>query len=365
MSKKVKNKVPAYRGTVSTWANSITLYKYMSCEAFEATIKTWSLKACLPYEANDIMELTPQAVSEKSLYINTPNTPQKSPPPFLCFSRKITTPAMWGHYADSGKGVCLVFCFPVTKSPWKHDEKATGTLEFSSAISKKLENQTKKKREYSFLAAVTYKEERETAAENIIGKPLTDVTDWFCRLISTKGKSWEYEDEVRLISDYQYADKTENGRVLFSWPMNYLLGVVTGPNCKYAPAVAKEMLKTAYNSTPKKNVYLEALNNVFPGFIGTRASFHWKRFEIEAAPWLDRLYGMKTLVAYAAFLQRLKKAPLPTIDAKTKEKTMDDYSGSWNDKSKEIFETNGNDVVIFSTITEEILRNVCLLSDYI
>ena len=90
----------------------IVLYKYMSYEAFVATVETWSLKASFPYEVNDPLEnviqknkhLPPEILKDSTYgYIY----------PFFSFSRNMSSSAMWGQYADWGRGVCLVFAFPI------------------------------------------------------------------------------------------------------------------------------------------------------------------------------------------------------------------------------------------------------------
>lgn len=335
------------------WPDCVILYKFMSLEAFESTCETWSLKACIPYEANDILELTPQSSTEGSKEFHSRNQPQYSPPPFLCFSRKITNPVMWGHYADSGRGVCLVFCFPIKIGEWNYKELASRDLYFDTNYAR---DKDKNHINAAFLSPVKYQQERVSSPKGIANADLKAVQTWFQQLITTKGEDWKYEEEIRMISDYMYST-IKKGKVFFSWPMNYLLGVVSGPKCKYSPEIIRGMLKSAYKEKGnKENYYLSNFGTIFPTFITTAANFHWKNFEIEAAPWGDRLYGQKVLVAYAAYLSTVNKQPLPTLDVSNNSTYKENFQGSWNDNFPKFFESNDNDVLIFSTIREIVLR---------
>lgn len=346
---------------IHTWPDCVVLYKYMGISAFESTLDSWSLKACIPYEANDIMELTPQAISPNTRYMAMFNSPQCSPPPFLCFSRNITTPAMWGHYADSGKGVCLVFCFPVQDKEWKHDIVATESLHFSNVDCTEQGKESLSRMQKAMLSPILYSDERVNPPVSLENAPACAIEKWFHSLITTKGKSWEYEEEIRLIADYEDSDGVAKGLVSFSWPMNYLVGVVTGPRCQYSPAVVRGMLKTAYNNR-KDNYFLEKFSTIFPNFICTPAFFHWQKFEIEAAPWGNRLHGMKTLCAYAAYLARLANAALPTLDADSGNRMDERYTSAWNDDYERIFQTHGEDVLAFTDIPPDLIRKREMLS---
>lgn len=67
-------------------------------DPFEGTI-------CHPKISNEIDEKLCEACSKEAWH----SLCQESPTQFICLSSKISSPSMWGLYADSHRGVCLVF----------------------------------------------------------------------------------------------------------------------------------------------------------------------------------------------------------------------------------------------------------------
>lgn len=302
--------------------DSIILYKYMSWAAFEATIKNWSLKACLAYEANDPLEFAPQSTDEYSPIDFSIQQTGNNPPPFISFSRKITSSAMWGHYSDSGKGVCLVFSFPCES--YKNEQEL---IFFSECKNARIQGTFRNQLEQSYIAKVKYQEERIR-----VDSTDTDPQIRYHNLITTKGTAWAFEDEYRLISDYRNAQSASNGILSFSWPMAFLIGVITGPRCSYPPHYVQQMLTKRYNAiqsaVPNYHINSPLFNHTF---IVSSANYHWKRFEIEAPPWSDNLDNMNLLASYFAYIAMRNHSPLPELDGKTGERTVVTPKGSWND----------------------------------
>ena len=321
---------------IAIWPECVVLYKYVSWAAFEAIIDKWALKGCMAYEANDPFELTPQAKDEYAPVDLSARAAKGSPPPFISFSRNITTTALWGHYADSGKGVCLVFCFPC-----KEFSEDMNILSFANSTDFHKLAKINNKLSGSSIAKVSYRQERVNPF------PVGDTNDtisWYTKLITTKGETWRYENEYRLITNYACADHAENGMLLFSWPMCFLMGVVTGPMCQYSPQYVKRIVSDKYNLVKNTypNFYIE--NPKFFGgkFVITPANYHWKRFEIEAAPWYDNLYNMNVLDAYLEYLAMRNNESIPEIGAQT-DLISDQKITSWNDY-KRCHLHNGNSV---------------------
>ncbi|MDO4953971.1 MAG: DUF2971 domain-containing protein [Akkermansia sp.] len=278
----------------------------------------------MAYEANDPFELTPQAKDEFSPVDLSARAAKGSPPPFISFSRKITAPALWGHYADSGKGVCLVFCFPC-----KEFKENINILRFADSTDFRVLAKINNKLSASNIAKVSYRQER------IDPFPTGDTDDtlaWFTKLISTKGETWRYENEYRLITNYDCADQAANGMLLFSWPMCFLMGAVTGPMCPYSPQYVKRILSDKYDTVKDSypNYYIENQKIIGRKFIVTPANYHWKDFEIEAAPWYDNLYNTNVLNSYLEYLAMRNNEPIPEIDIETDNISYQKIT-SWND----------------------------------
>lgn len=111
-----------------------------------------------------------------------------------CFSMVCDSLLMWAHYADSHKGVCLIFDEILTPSP--------------------------------FVAfKVYYSGKRPLRYENEQG----DAMEEFKKAVLTKGADWSYEQECRFM-DYRSAAGYR------SFPPEALRGVILGANISDADA---------------------------------------------------------------------------------------------------------------------------------
>ncbi|MBQ0161041.1 MAG: DUF2971 domain-containing protein [Bacteroidales bacterium] len=313
---------------IFVWPECVVLYKYVSWETFEIIIDKWALKACMAYEANDPFEYTPQAKDEFSPVDLSARAAKGSPPPFISFSRNITSAALWGHYADSGKGVCLVFCFPCKKF-----SEELKILQFIDAKEAKDLSSIKLPLSTANIAKVNYQNERVPFPPT---EKDADMISWYNSLITTKGKAWEFEEEYRLISNYQVADIASDGMLLYSWPMAFLLGVVTGPLCQYSPQYVKKRLSDKRRELKAVNYYLDNYYIFDNKLIVTPAKYHWKNYEIEAPPWFDRLHNMCALDSYLHYIAMLNNKHVPTIDIGNDSLSNEPLIKSWNDFMKTI-----------------------------
>lgn len=82
---------------------TLRLYMYVTAEALFAIIRSGALKLSHPWKTNDITECLAQRETQLRYAIKEYG--------YLCFTADPTSPAMWGYYADRGKGACLVFDF--------------------------------------------------------------------------------------------------------------------------------------------------------------------------------------------------------------------------------------------------------------
>lgn len=253
----------------------IVLYKYMPYEAFVATVETWTLKASFPYEVNDPLEnviqknkhLPPELLKDSSLgYIS----------PFFSFSRNMSSSAMWGQYADWGRGVCLVFAFPIRDDSveWIAGEKP-GI--FNPLICDKEQ-----------AVPLLYQEERfkiNYDAKSRINKTPIVMNRWLNDCIIVKGKHWEYESEVRIHTSYGSATHEKNGILSYQWPMQYLIGAIAGPKCKQSRQYIKQKIQLC------KAAFLETNDNVklSKNIVVAQAKAHDVRFEYVAPPFFDKV----------------------------------------------------------------------------
>lgn len=253
----------------------ILLYKYVSLDSFEKTIQEWALKASLRHDVNDPLENIPRG-EVGNVMSDTMNVP-----PFFSFSRKMSVTAIWGHYAENAKGVCMAFLFPVNAErteEWgdtisQTDTEKTDTyLDLSTIEDKELKN----KLQTSVFFPLDYNNSRAIGSDDSL-----DSYTAFRRILKRKAKCWEYENEIRLLCDISLADKSKNNMLLFSWPMRYFIGAITGPKCPIPPEVLKRQIEIAYNQHKNIGNY-NIEKKVIPDWIVTAGRFAVESFLIES-----------------------------------------------------------------------------------
>lgn len=87
-------------------------------------------------------------------------------------------PAMWGHYASRGSGVCLVFDRVKFQSDFKLPKYYCNKVEY---------------KEYKDLSAICYDKEKYSNIDDFVRKNVDDI-------FLVKTPDWKYEQEFRLIT---------------------------------------------------------------------------------------------------------------------------------------------------------------------
>lgn len=116
-----------------------------------------------------------------------------------CFSTKWNDLLMWAHYADSYKGVCLVF----------------DVAELADSL--------------SYIQKVHYEEEFDVVDY------LHNQQETIVQMVCTKAKEWEYEDEYRFINTNNTAHKVPI-------KMSALRAVIIGCKCNKRGKIYKELI---------------------------------------------------------------------------------------------------------------------------
>lgn len=298
---------------VSKKQKFVILYKYVSYKAFESILEKWALKASFPFESNDPLEYVAQYTDSKiDGHINN-HSPQDEPPPFISFSRKMSDVTMWGQYADFARGVCLVFKFPLSE-----DSREYWADENADSIPTYIHHSTNDDTRDIRLEGVRYSNERFTPGDLNKEQPdyetLIMALNWKIFSQPIKAESWQYEDEVRIMEKCEHASSESNGMLLYSWPLNYLYGVIVGSNTPFPTEYIKQKIRICYNNKGKNHYFWK---NSFDCHV-IRASIHPTKFAYEAYPFGDR---MET-----EFLEKI----LNTKDSNHKRKCF------WHDKVNKI-----------------------------
>lgn len=213
-------------------------FKFMPLKYFYKTMDNWALKPSYAGRVNDPLENVPRGSAGELLM-------PANLPPFVSFSEKMDMPAMWGHYADNARGVCLVFIFPMLKNINEHMKQKKidsycihkGFKGFSECSHEQLDNVHN-----GFFMWLNYKTQRAEFNNSNDGIDLAQYAD----LLSTKAECWQYESELRLVLRSEDADKAEDGHILYSWPMDHFVGVLLGPKCTASEHDVGQYIELAY-----------------------------------------------------------------------------------------------------------------------
>lgn len=290
----------------------IVLYKYMTYEAFIATVESWSLKAAFPYDVNDPLE----NVIQKNKHL-PPEILKDSPhgyiQPFFSFSRNMSSSAMWGQYAEWGRGICLVFAFPIRDD----------SIEWIAGEEPGIFNPLICNKEQA--VPLLYQEERFKINYNAKSKKVKDshyaVNRWLRNNIVVKGKDWEYESEVRIHTDYKNATHEKNGILSFEWPMRYLIGAITGPKCKRDWAYISKKIELCKSAFKKTHSDIK----LYEKTVVVQAKPHDIKFEFVAPPFFDK-------VDSRLFSELIMSNPISGLNF-----TTPGYNKNWNEWIKKVY----------------------------
>lgn len=266
----------------------IRLYLFMRAEHLSSVFTNDALKVVLPEECNDPMEFT-VAHSEK------PQEKLLEPIGMLCFSADYKNSAMWGHYADSHKGVCLEFEFKATAfgpNPCYLLDWDKNSLVLSLPLRKSKEYPCEKFFD-AILWPVHYTDTRPTRSgfahlfEASINQPYPEDMDKIfngpkginyeelisdikiSEIVLTKPKHWQYEDEYRI---FVYLGKdciVRDNKFFVTGLTKYIRRIILGVNCELGDRCAS-MLSAIFQEKQE--------NPTLPKIV--QAHYHEDKYEI-------------------------------------------------------------------------------------
>ncbi len=178
----------------------VKLFYYTSASVACKIIKDGMLKGTDPYNTNDPFEFFP--AGNRKLAID------KMDAQILCFSTKVTSAALWGHYAEQHKGVCFVFSIPLIAYFGSTNNNCHWRIA-SHKETKPIKN---------CLYMVEYCSDRWKFGFHPSESALC-----------SKDVSWQWENEIRMIcdaSDCDYVD--DENRKFYKFPMEYLESIICG-----------------------------------------------------------------------------------------------------------------------------------------
>ena len=138
----------------------------------------------------------------------------------ICFSRSYSIPTMWAHYADNHKGICLIF----------------DSADFPDNIGDSLIPVIYDNKRITISCSELHPSESGSRGRS------ESYHNSFKKSLHYKSKSWEYEEETRLIIS---SEKRKIGKGFYPLKPGMLKGVILGYNCDYTVANIEKILESS------------------------------------------------------------------------------------------------------------------------
>lgn len=210
----------------------------MPAKYAEEFLRKDEIKLCDLTKSNDLCEFSPKIVcSNKKTedqvmeYVceRTFRSFNKvNPMLVLSFSARITSSAIWGHYADQNRGVCLVFDFPIFFPHVQH-----GVVR-SIIPNRRIQ-----------IHKVNYTEHRFCIPVSAIADGPKSLGEYICSAISYKSTDWSYEEECRLVFNITGGDDNSfvsDSNFFTKGLRQYVSGIVLGARCPLSNLYFESMI---------------------------------------------------------------------------------------------------------------------------
>lgn len=217
------------------------LYLYMPARYLDNVLWNDELHLSLPEVCNDVHELgvkkeLPAAIAEQVERIG-----------FVCFSEDCCNTALWGHYADHHRGVCLEFDFPGDDS--EAEVKALGYgphVQNLQGLDEEILRQflyVKKTGKYAaILMKVYYSPYLPQNVKTLFGTHVKSNKTRLRSFCVTKGQDWEYEREWRLFADRVRCLGHHDNQNFVKGLTSFLTRVILGTKCTLKESLVKATL---------------------------------------------------------------------------------------------------------------------------
>jgi hypothetical protein len=207
---------------------AVTLYRFMSAQAGLQTLESMRLRVGRLSNLNDPFDCAPHlggapadlfernygdsVMAQVAMKVHENKG-------ILCFTRVWNEPVLWSHYADSHRGMALVFRWP----------------DLPNLIRVKY-SKTRAMVPYSYV-----RDSKAPGAEEAIAAAY-----------QTKSPAWRYEREVRLLINLERCG-VRDGHFHFDLPVLVLAGVILGLNCAISSTYVRKVLN--HNKVPHAKVW--------------------------------------------------------------------------------------------------------------
>ena len=216
------------------------LFYYTKAEHLEYILRTGNLKVTQLGHSNDPFEYRPSLkdAEEENKWDSWMPT---MAPCTVCLSTRMSSPVMWGHYAEHGEGICLVFDLPLSSM--------RGTLrpKYFNDDNYKVYCCHSQGGKSFFLHEVVYTDVRLSLnkVRDYMKSPTQRLVNFF-KFFATKSSDWSYEQEFR-VQVLEEALHAEKGVLFTNILKECLSGIILGYRCKYSYTYVKTLLKETNN----------------------------------------------------------------------------------------------------------------------
>lgn len=207
----------------------LRLYYFMPAEHFLDVIENDELKVSIPEQCNDPLEFMACGASLHEEH-------DRENGAFISFSRRCDSSIMWAHYADSHRGVCLEFLFPVQKSGrvQESDEMLPNGTRYAILDIDELHKgqyiTLDGSHHYPIMMEVVYAKNRPNRGIGISGLYVNGVLEEvdISHEFYTKSHDWKYEREWRLMVDLVGSASYKNGLFFIKGLTIYISRIILG-----------------------------------------------------------------------------------------------------------------------------------------
>ena len=266
--------------------NFLRLYYYMPVKHLWDLLGKDEIKVSLPEECNDPLEFR-SATQER---LDGSRRESQLGGGFISFSEKYDNSLMWSHYADSHKGVCLRFDFPIEQQGIINRSGLLGEQCSHPFVSIK-ESDTTFTRQFSvtnpmlreskpILIKVLYQVNRPIIRDGIIGSSFSsggrlerlDLSPVYY----TKATEWGYEKEWRLMVTPAAAESYHDSAFFVKGLTKFLTGIFLGTRYPQRHQTTWARLL----QTLKNNVHFPVQTDIINRIEMDKAKYHDTEYRI-------------------------------------------------------------------------------------
>lgn len=242
----------------------IRLYYFMPEKHLLDVIMNDEIKASIPEECNDPLEFLPAENDQFPIERPTGG--------FISFSSHCESPLMWSHYADSHRGVCLCFDFPIEahgilgtlflkylgKSPHQNTKKSQYAILDDARIDR---NQLMclhgtQNEQIPFFTEVFYDSTRpEPSIDKFAAAMEGEIVTYLevAPTFYTKSEDWQYEKEWRLLINLEQASRFDEGKFYISGITRHLSKIILGSRFPKNKSQMVEIVQDVVSNSPYPN----------------------------------------------------------------------------------------------------------------